>query len=130
MAHVLVSRLSVPLDSLKRSAKIPKPPEELPAFPITHRIFGRILMKPQPFRKFLHVFHLHTVIFYVIERDKQESVGTFGIVHCVLAQVIEESAHTLSGTLKHLHIVGIFQNTARNRRDYRLGVVFGCLVPR
>ena len=130
MAHVLVSRLSVPLDSLKRGAKIPKPPEELTAFPESDWIFGRILMKPKPFGKFLLVFHFKTVIFYVIERDKQESVGTFGVIHCVLAQVIEKSAHTLARTLENLHIVGVFQDTARNGCDYRLRVMLRGLVPR
>ena len=130
MAHVLVSRLSVPIYSLKGRPKLPKPPEELTAFPISGRIFWGILVNPQPFGKFHLVIHFHTVIFDVIEWNKEEIISAFRIIHRILAEVIEESAHTLSRALENLHIVGIFKDTARNCGNNRLGVMFGCLVPR
>lgn len=87
-------------------------------------------MNPEPFGKFHLIFHLHTVIFDVKEWNKEEIIRTFSIIHRILAKLVEESAHTLSRTLENLHIIGIFQDTARNSCNNSLGVMFGGLVPR
>ena len=130
MGSIAVSSLPVPVYCIKRSSYLPKPPKELAALPISLRTFVGIAVFKQPFSKFHPVFHWSLVVFYLKEGDKQESVVTVVLqIHRILTFVVEESRHTLSGTLEHLHILRIFCDTRTHCRNNVFRVVFGCLFP-
>ena len=130
MCGKLVSKVSVPFDSLKTSTLLPHPPEELASLTVTFRVGALVPIGKQPLCKPSLIIHLFHIVLDKEARNEQKGISiVILLVHCKLTLLVEESRITFACALEYFKVVLLISNTTRNRRNHTLRIVLWRFLP-